>query len=201
MAKEPEPVEDLPAPKDKDAAAAADSAKGGGKSSILIPIVTILAVPLVMVLTWELYMMPSLKKLAKGNVAAPTQEEVVKAEESEAAAPAKDEKSGKKGGEAVSSSTFELKDIVANLSGAMRSRYIKVSFTLEGKSKTFTEDMKSNEAKIRDATLAVLSDLTIQDLEEPGVKNIVRNNIIDSINQALHGSEVQQLYFSEFVVQ
>jgi flagellar protein FliL len=201
MAKEPEPVEDLPSPKD---AATPDVAAKGGKLSTLIPIATILvAIPLVMVLMWEFYMMPSLKKLARQQGGGePVAAEVAKAEESEAA-PAKEEKSGKGGkeGEAAANPTFELKDIVANLSGAMRSRYIKVSFTLEGKSPTFPETMKANEAKIRDATLAVLSDLTIQDLEEPGVKNIVRNNIVDAINQALRGSEVQQLYFSEFVVQ
>lgn len=190
MAKEPEQVEDLPSPKDA-------SAPSGGKSSILIPIFTILAVPLVMVLMWEFYMMPSLKKLAKQGGAA-TEETAM--EQVESASSGESEEKGAKG-EHAEGITYEIKDIVANLSGAMRSRYIKVSFTLEGKSKTFPETMKSNEAKIRDATLAVLSDLTIQDLEEPGVKNIVRNNIIDSINQALRGSEVQQLYFSEFVVQ
>jgi len=198
MAKEPEPVEDLPSPKD---AAGADTAKGG-KSSLLIPIITILAIPLVMVLMWEFYMMPSLKKLAKqqGGEPAAAAEEAAPAEEHKEAKSSKEEKGGKEG-ESAEGLTYEIKDIVANLSGAMRSRYIKVSFTLEGKSKTFPEIMKSNEAKIRDATLAVLSDLTIQDLEEPGVKNIVRNNIVDAINQALRGSEVQQLYFSEFVVQ
>jgi flagellar FliL protein len=190
MAKEPEQVEDLPSPKDA-------AAPAGGKSSILIPIVTILAVPLVMVLMWEFYMMPSLKKLAKQG-SAPIEE--VQQEQVEAA-PAAEGKEKSAKGEHAEGLTYEIKDIVANLSGAMRSRYIKVSFTLEGKSKTFPETMKANEAKIRDATLAVLSDLTIQDLEEPGVKNIVRNNIIDAINQAMRGSEVQQLYFSEFVVQ
>lgn len=189
MAKEPEQVEDLPSPKDA-------AAPSGGKSSILIPIVTILAVPLVMVLMWEFYMMPSLKKLAKQG-GAPTEE----THEEQVEAPAAEGKEASAKGEHGEGLTYEIKDIVANLSGAMRSRYIKVSFTIEGKSKAFPETMKVNEAKIRDATLAVLSDLTIQDLEEPGVKNIVRNNIIDSINQALRGSEVQQLYFSEFVVQ
>ena len=193
MAKEPEPVENLPSPKE-------EAPSGGSKMSLIVPIVTILAIPLVMVLMWEFYMMPSLKKLAQqpaGEAAPAAAEAAAPAEEETAAEPEK----GEKGKEGESASTYELKDVVANLSGAMRSRYIKVSFTLEGKSKTFAEKMKTNEAKIRDATLAVLSDLTIQDLEEPGVKNIVRNNIIDSINQSLRGSEVQQLYFSEFVVQ
>jgi flagellar basal body-associated protein FliL len=47
------------------------------------------------------------------------------------------------------SKTF--KNIVANLSGAMQSRYIKISFTAEGNSAEFEELMTTNEAKIVDA--------------------------------------------------
>jgi flagellar protein FliL len=204
MAKEPEPAEDLPAPKE----AAVETPSTGGKMSIIISIVTILAIPLLMILTWEVYMMPSLKKLAKAQPA-PTVATAGAADATASAdaAPAKepevktDAPKAREGDAAAAEGTYELKDVVANLSGAMRSRYIKVSFTLEGKDKNFPELMKTNDAKIRDATLAVLSDLTIQDLEEPGVKNILRNNILTSINQALRSSAVEQLYFSEFVVQ
>jgi flagellar FliL protein len=61
--------------------------------------------------------------------------------------------------------------------------------------------MEQNRAKVIDATLSVLSNLTLQDLEEPGIKNIVRNQLINQIGQALKSNAVEQLYFSEFVVQ
>ncbi len=192
MPKEPDPVEDLPSPK--------SASTGGGKGGFLPAIITILAIPLVMGMMWEFYMMPSLEKLAKKN-AGPVDPN---AEMVEHVAPAKEEhgKEGKKGEAAAGhGSTYEVKDVVANLSGAMRSRYIKVSFLLEGRAKNFPEQMKEKEAIIRDATLAVLSDMTIQDMEEPGVKNIVRNKIINAIGQALRSNAVENLYFSEFVVQ
>jgi len=208
MAKEPEPAEDLPAPKEESPEA---QSKGGGKASFLPAIITIIAVPLMMILVWELYMIPSLRKLAKEQGAIPvaaadgtgteaTAENAPAAPEAKPESSPVDDKQGK-GKDEETVSTYEIKDIVANLSGAMRSRYIKVSFTLEGKGASFVDLMKSNEAKIRDATLAVLSDLTIQDLEEPGVKNIIRNNILTSINSSLKTAAVEQLYFSEFVVQ
>jgi len=186
MPKEPDPVEDLPTPK----VAGVPSSKTGYIPSII----TILAIPLVMLATWELYMMPSLKKLAAAQGGeAPAAEHVEEEHATE---------EGDKEEEALGEgSTYEIKDVVANLSGAMRSRYIKVSFLLEGKIKNFSEVMKENDVKIRDATLAVLSDMTIQDMEEPGVKNIVRNNIINAIGQALRSNAVENLYFSEFVVQ
>ncbi|MFA5257878.1 MAG: flagellar basal body-associated FliL family protein [Opitutales bacterium] len=186
MPKEPEAVEDLPAPK-------TPSTGGGNRSALITAIVTVIAIPLVMVVVWELYMLPSLKKLAAAQGAPETVEAVA-----EEAAP---EAKAEEGEEGVAGSVYEIKDVVANLSGAMRSRYIKVSFTMEGKAKDFPAMMKESEAKIRDATLAVLSDMTIQDMEEPGVKNIVRNRIINAIGQALRSNAVENLYFSEFVVQ
>jgi flagellar FliL protein len=192
MAKEPEPVEDLPSPKE-----ATTPSPSSGKGGIITAVATVAAIPLVMIVTWEFYMMPSLKRLAKEQGSPAPAAEVAPAPAPEAKA----EEGAANPEAAGEGSTYEVKDVVANLSGAMRSRYIKVSFTLEGKAKGFPEVMKTNEAKIRDATLAVLSDLTIQDLEEPGVKNVVRGNILQALNQALHGSVVDQLYFSEFVVQ
>jgi flagellar FliL protein len=162
----------------------------------MIPVfVTIITIPIIMVLMWEFYMMPSLRRLAleqAGGEPAVVEEPVV------------EEKPAAEGeGEAVAgeANRYEFKDIVANLAGAQRSRYIKVSFMIEGKAADFQEMIKTNEPKIRDAVLAVLSELTIQDLDEPGVKNIIRNNIINSIGQALHNNAVEQLYFTDFVIQ
>jgi flagellar FliL protein len=185
MPKEPDnAVEDLPAPKTVSA--------GGSRTGMIPVIMTIIAIPLIMVLMWEFYMMPSLRKLALEQSGAVP--EVVED-------PAAEEKPAAEGEAAAGESgTYEFKDIVANLSGAQRSRYIKVSFMLEGRAAGFQEMMKSNEPKIRDAVLAVLSELTIQDLDEPGVKNILRNNIINSIGSTLRNNAVEQLYFTDFVI-
>jgi flagellar FliL protein len=39
------------------------------------------------------------------------------------------------------------------------------------------------------------------DLETPGSKNLVRNDLMTNFNQALNSEIVEQIYFSEFVVQ
>lgn len=194
MAKEPDAVEDLPEPK------VPGGGTSGGKSGLIPAFITIAAIPIVMGLMWQFYMLPSLKKLAAEPAAGEGAGEVALAEAAPKAAESEESSHGK-GEKETEAQSYELKDVVANLSGAMRSRYIKVSFVLEGSAGNFHEMMAANEVKLRDASLAVLSDLTIQDLEEPGVKNIVRNSLITSINQTLHSSAVEELYFSEFVVQ
>ncbi len=102
-------------------------------------------------------------------------------------------------GEAVK--TYKFDNIVANLSGSLKSRYVKVSFSMEGVHPNFKEVIVSNEPKLIDATLGILSALTLVDLEEPGIKNILRSDLLNVFEIALNERVIEQLYFSEFVVQ
>ncbi len=174
MAKESD-VEDLPA-------APGEQKKLNG----LLPIIAIIVlIPLITVGLWEFYMLPSLEKLAN-----------------QGGSPAAGVKHGGSGSARTDvAQTYEFNDIVANLSGSLKSRYIKVSFTVEGRTVGFPEHMARNRAKIIDGALAVLSDLSLQDLEKPGIKNIVRNDLLNTFGQTLQSDIVEQLYFSEFVVQ
>lgn len=104
-----------------------------------------------------------------------------------------------KSDEQTYSKTF--KNIVANLSGSMQSRYIKVSFTAEGHNEDFEEIMDTNEAKIVDAALGILSSLTVAQLEQPGIQNTVRNDLMTAFTNVLQKDMISQIYFSEFVVQ
>lgn len=97
--------------------------------------------------------------------------------------------------------TYEFPNIVANLSGALKSRYVKISFTVESKESDFVAIMESNRIRLIDATLGVLSGLTLADLEEPGVKNVLRNSLLNIFETTLNSRIVEQLYFSEIVVQ
>ena len=98
---------------------------------------------------------------------------------------------------------FEFEDIVANIVGAVpsQSRYVKVSFTVEGLDPDFKSLMESNRARIIDATLGVLSGFSVTDIQEPGFKNLLRNDLLNTYEIALKKRVIQQLYFSEFVVQ
>jgi flagellar FliL protein len=39
------------------------------------------------------------------------------------------------------------------------------------------------------------------ELEAAGAKNVLRNALIASFNQALHSDLIEQLYYSDFVIQ
>lgn len=103
------------------------------------------------------------------------------------------------GGPSKPSKTF--KNIIANLAGTMQSRYIKISFTLEGKSPDFESIMTENESKIIDTTLSILSTLTIVDLDNPGIRSQLRNDLLVAYANVLEKDLISNMYFSEFVVQ
>ncbi len=108
---------------------------------------------------------------------------------------------GGKGKDAADPSTYKFENVVVNLSGTMGTRYLKATFLITSDKPDLNERFTAAKPQLTDVTLAVLSSLTLADLEEAGSKNIIRERLIASYNQALGGKVAENLYFSEFVVQ
>jgi len=96
---------------------------------------------------------------------------------------------------------YKFENVVANLSGSMQSRYLKVSFTIESDDPAFIEKIEGGKARLTDNTLSLLSSMSLDDLEKPGAKNLIRSDLINAFNNSLKGKVVKQLYFYEFIVQ
>ncbi len=92
-------------------------------------------------------------------------------------------------------------NVVVNLAGTMGTRYLKTSFTVTGADATFKPAFETNKARLTDVTLNVLSALSLADLEEPGSKNLLRDKLVAAYNQTLGRHVVDQVYFSDFLVQ
>ena len=101
----------------------------------------------------------------------------------------------------VPSPGYRMENVVVNLAGTMGTRYLKTSFMVTGSHPDLIPMFDAARPEIGDVTLAVLSGLTLADLEEPGSKNIIRERLVDAYNQVFGGKVAENLYFSEFVVQ
>jgi flagellar protein FliL len=115
---------------------------------------------------------------------------------SETGADRHDKKSEGKGG-----GSYEFSNIVVNLSGTGGTRYLKASFTVTGSKPDLQQIVSANKNQLLDIAINVLGSKSMADLEGPGSKNMVRNDLLESFNQALKDTVVEQLYFTEFVVQ
>ncbi len=60
--------------------------------------------------------------------------------------------------------------------------------------------MKQNEARFIDATLDVFSGLSLEDLNNSNVKNIVKGQLLQRFEEALGNKRIENLFFSQFVI-
>ena len=191
---------------DKEKHDSGDKPAGGGLAAFIPLIAAIVIAPALSWAVGQFVLMPQLKKqIAAAPVGAHAGENVPAAEEAPVAE-AKGGKEGKegkgeKGKEGVSPATYQFDGIVVNLAGTMGTRYLKTSFLVAGPDKNLHAVFEANKPKMVDITLNVLSSLSLSDLEEAGAKNIIREKLISSYNQALEKRVVEQIYFSDFVVQ
>jgi flagellar FliL protein len=193
-------------PKTESATAAAPAptpATPAGKSLLgtLVPVVLVVVLaPAVSWLVMQYVMLPQLEKrlAAAGGVA-------VVAPAPAAPAPVAEKGKGKKGETVapVAPNTYVFSNVIVNLAGTMGTRYLKTTFMVTGSDQKLNEAFASaqNQPKLVDITLNILSSLTLADTEEAGAKNIIREKLVNAYNQALGHKVVEQIYFSDFVVQ
>lgn len=170
----------------------ATAVEGGGGNPWVPVIAVIVMLPVLSFAMTQFVLIPKIKAAVGADAAAAPAEEHAKGENGDGRA---------EGEGAAAMIQYPFDDIVANLSGSMQSRYVKVSFTAEGNDPEFEALMEKNKVKIVDITLGVLNSLSMKDLEQPGIKNIVRNDLLSAFHTLMKKKVIHQIYFTAFVVQ
>ena len=106
-----------------------------------------------------------------------------------------------KGEEAGDRFTYDFESVVVNLSGALGTRYLKTTFTLHSENADLKKIVDQNKKQLVDVAITILGSRTLAELDQPGSKNVVRSDLIANFNQAMKSNLVEQIYFSEFVIQ
>jgi flagellar FliL protein len=201
MATKPEAAAPAPAPQAAAPAPSAEARPSAIKSLMPVILVVVLA-PVVSWAVAQFVILPQFeKKLSKIVATAPAAEAGAAAEPAAAATEGGGESHEGKKGAAGAANSYEFANVIVNLSGTMGTRYLKTTFKVVGKDNTLRATFESNKDKLLDVTLNVLSSLSLADLEEVGAKNIIREKLINSYNQALGKKTADQVYFTDFVVQ
>jgi len=108
-----------------------------------------------------------------------------------------DEEAGEEGETGMTS----LPTFVVNLADPLGRRYLKLSMDVEVKGLETVEELTKAEPKIRDTVILLLSSKTFADLSTMENKLLLKNEIVERLNQVLGGSKVLRVYFTEMVVQ
>lgn len=134
-----------------------------------------------------------LNKLSKLDMVV---QSVLPEEEEEAAEEGEeDEKAGKAIGQ-----IFPLDSFVVNLADE-RSKFIRVSMSLEYKPEVDPDKIEERLPQIKDAILTYIPTKTSDELRNIDGKNELRVNIMSQINGFLGDEIITNIYFTEFVIQ
>ena len=112
-------------------------------------------------------------------------------------------------GKAVSAATKEpgiiipLAAFIVNLldRNGLGKRYLKIKMQLEVSSQEQVLHVGSSKTQMRDAILMLLSSITYEDINTLEGKLELKQALIQRLNQILGNRVINQLYFTEFVVQ
>lgn len=113
---------------------------------------------------------------------------------------------------------YPTKERVVNLSDKGATKYLKVSLTLEfidtklkeppkgaevaAQQTAFAADLSPYSAIIDDALVTTLSSKTSTDLLKADGKDVLKGDLIEKVNHALHDEEkVVNVYFTSFIIQ
>lgn len=94
-----------------------------------------------------------------------------------------------------------LNKLLVNVAGTMGSRYLLVSVALEGNGADFKTKIQNVEPQLRDMACGALATKTLADLQKPGIRNLIRSELLAGFNNILGGPVVKDIYFTEFAIQ
>ena len=91
--------------------------------------------------------------------------------------------------------------VLVNVAGTAGTRYLIANITLVGKKSDFKPKVEEHDPELRDAAASILSGKTINDLEKPGMRNVIRAELISAFNDVLGKDSVSEIFLTEFAIQ
>ena len=96
---------------------------------------------------------------------------------------------------------YPLDTMIVNLSDDGGKRYLRVTMALELSDPESVDTIESRLPQIRDAVLMILPTKTYDDVSTTDGKIALRNQIMEKINTLMTKGRLNNIYFTEFVVQ
>lgn len=94
-----------------------------------------------------------------------------------------------------------LPTFTVNLADPLGRRYIKLTLEVEVNSEEAAKELENNTAKVRDAINMLLSSKSYADLAPAENKILLKNEIVERLNQILGGPKVARVYFVDMAIQ
>jgi len=182
--------------KDKEKAAdnkadAGEAGKAGGKKGGILPIAAAALVSLGIGAGGAFFFAGS--KGGDSHAASP---------ESEHAAPAMSEaEQQKQATDSYKERLYALEPLVVNVTGDGYNRFLKLRVELEAGDVALKQEIEARLPQVRDAMIVLLSSKQLSDITDFEGKALLKEDILERVNDLLETGDVKSVLFTEFVVQ
>ena len=96
--------------------------------------------------------------------------------------------------------SYALGEFVVNLSLNSSYKYLKANIVVAAESEAVKKELENRDPQIRDNIISILREQTLDDIKEPNAK-IIKNQIKTKLNQILTSGKVNEVWFTQLVVQ
>lgn len=96
---------------------------------------------------------------------------------------------------------YEIPNVVVNPYGTRGMRFLIVSLSLELDSPETAELLEDREAEVRDRLLRILGGKTVEELAAVDLRDGLREELIETVQQVLNGGKVLRMHLPQFVIQ
>ncbi|MFP5214000.1 MAG: flagellar basal body-associated protein FliL [Acidobacteriota bacterium] len=95
----------------------------------------------------------------------------------------------------------EMETFIVNLADPSGKRYLKITMKAKMSGQPGAAEFTARNFEMRDAVLMILSAKESEDISRPEDKLNLKKEIVATLNKALHNGKIQDLYFTEFLIQ
>ena len=95
----------------------------------------------------------------------------------------------------------EFDTFIVNLSDPGGKRFLKLAMKAKLDCQPVSDEFKARSFEMRDMILMILSGKETEDITSPEDKLALKQELITALNHTLHKGHVQEIYFTEFLVQ
>jgi flagellar FliL protein len=112
-----------------------------------------------------------------------------------------DEKGKKKAKKAEHVVMVDMEPIIVNLFDPSGKRYLQVRLSFEVGDKKAEEEVKKQEAKLKDAIIAILSGKTVEEVVMPEAKDRIKKEILAKCKEIFGEDVVTNVYITQYIVE
>ncbi|RPJ96986.1 flagellar basal body-associated protein FliL [Rummeliibacillus sp. TYF005] len=95
-------------------------------------------------------------------------------------------------------SSVDIEEITTNIAG---DNYIKIALKIQTTSKDSAEELKKRDFQVKSILIEQLSEMSKKDLDGTKGKEMLANTLKTKINELMQEGEVQQVYFTSYIIQ